>query len=150
MIKPKQLADKLDILIKETNKNGLKWKMQIETTDDLSEDLKEKLETEEGEYIIDECFVSYECTCQRQEFRMISYEHVMRRGDTTRMTALIFMPPEGLRYFDVAVMAPYAVDNSSMLSGKVHNLFDTLMKLHAAGSDQVSVKYIDPITQNVL
>ena len=150
MIKPKQLADQIDAMIKDTKKGSVTWKLQIETTDDLEDDVKEKLETEDGEFVIDECFVSYECTYQRKPFRLISYEHVMRREDVTRMTALIFLPPEGLRYFDVAFLAPYAIENSSLLSGRVHNLFETLMELHKAGSASVSVSYIDPVTQEVL
>lgn len=149
-MKPKQLADQLDILIKETGKGNISWKLQIETTDDLSDDMKEKIPEEDGEYIIDECFVSYECTYQRKDFRLISYEHVMTKGDTTRMTALLFLPPEGLRYFDVAVLAPYAIDNNSMLSGRVHTLFQLLMDMHKNGSDKVRVSYIDPVSQNVL
>ena len=150
IIKTKQLSDQVEELIKETRKNGLVWKMQIETTDDLEADIKEKLETEEGEFVVDECFVSYECVYRKKEFRMISYERILTRGDAVRSNALIFMPPEGLRYFDVAVLAPYAVDNDAILSDRVHNLFKTLMELHNEGSDQVKVQYIDPLTQNVL
>ena len=150
MIKTKQLADQVEELVKETKKNGLTWKMQIETTDDLDADMKEKLETEEGDYIVDECFVSYECVYKKKEFRMISYERILTKDDTVKSNALIFLPPEGLRYFDVAVLAPYAVDNDALLSDRVHNLFKTLIDLHNEGSDQVKVSYIDPLTQNVL
>ena len=150
MIKTKQLADQVDELVKETKKNGLAWKMQIETTDDLDAEMKEKLETEEGEYVVDECFVSYECVFRKKEFRMISYERILTKGETVRSNALIFIPPEGLRYFDVAVLAPYAVDNDAILSDRVHNLFMTLMELHKAGSEQVKLQYVDPLTQTVL
>ncbi len=150
MIKTKQLADQVEELVKETKKNGLSWKMQIETTDDLDPEMKEKLQTEEGEYVVDECFVSYECVFRKKEFRMISYERILTKGDIVRSSALIFMPPEGLRYFDVAVLAPFAVDNDAILSDRVHNLFVTLMDLHKADSPQVKVQYVDPMTQNVL
>ena len=150
MLNAKQLSDQIEELIKETKKNGLAWKMQIETTDDLEPEVKEKLETDEGEYVVDECFVSYECVFRKKEFRMISYERILTKGETVRSNALIFLPPEGLRYFDIAVLAPYAVDNNAILSDRVHNLFVTLMDLHREGASQIRVQYIDPMTQNVL
>ena len=81
---------------------------------------------------------------------MISYERILTKGETVRSNALIFLPPEGLRYFDIAVLAPYAVDNNAILSDRVHNLFVTLMDLHREGASQIRVQYIDPMTQNVL
>ena len=53
---------------------------------------------------------------------MISYERVLTHEDLTRMTCLIFLPPLGMRFFDVAELAPYAVEADAYLTSKVHLL----------------------------
>ena len=58
----KQLANSLDEMIKDTRRGHLNWSMQIETTDDLDASLKEKLEKDGTEWLVDECFVEFACT----------------------------------------------------------------------------------------
>ena len=146
MMTSKQLGATIDDRIKETKRGNLDWKMQIESTDDLSVDLKEKyIDENDKTWIVDECFVAYECLYKRQPFCMISYEHVLTCEDKTRMTCLIFLPPLGMRFFDVAELAPYAVDADPILGNKVHMLWEQLMQQYRSGTGKVKIQVVDPL-----
>ena len=141
----KQLANSLDEMIKDTRRGHLNWSMQIETTDDLDASLKEKLEQDGTQWLVDECFVEYACTWKRQDFCMISYEHVLTHEDQTRMTCLIFLPPLGMRFFDVAELAPYAVEADAYLTNKVHQLWEMLLNLYRTEPSRCKIRVIDPL-----
>ena len=72
MMNEKQLANMLDDMMKDTKRGNLNWKMQIEATDDLDDDLKERFEKDGIEWVADECFVEYTCTWRGNDFCMIS------------------------------------------------------------------------------
>ena len=141
----KQLANSLDEMIKDTRRGHLNWSMQIETTDDLDASLKEKLEQDGTQWLVDECFVEYACTWKGQDFCMISYEHVLTHENQTRMTCLIFLPPLGMRFFDVAELAPYAVEADAYLTSKVHTLWGTLLELYRTDPSRCRISVIDPL-----
>lgn len=145
MMNVKQLANTLDEMMKETKRGRLSWQMQIETTDDLDASYKEIITQDGMDWIVDECFVSYACNFKGQDFCMISYEHVLTCADQTRMTCLIFLPPLGVRFFDVAGLAPYAVEADAYVSNKVHLLFDQLLELHRADASRCRLQVIDPL-----
>lgn len=141
----RQLANSLDEMMKDTKRGHLNWSMQIETTDDLDASLKEKLEQNGIEWLVDECFVEYACTWRGQDFCMISYEHVLTHADQTRMTCLIFLPPLGMRFFDVAELAPYAIEADAYVSNKVHLLFEMLLDLYRRDPSRCRISVIDPL-----
>lgn len=141
----RQLANSLDEMMRETKRGRLNWGMQIETTDDLDESYKEKVEQDHTTWVVDECFVEYSCTFKGQDFCMISYEHIMTHEDQTRMTCLIFLPPLGIRFFDVTELAPYAIQADAYVTSKVHQLFELLMELYRANSAQCRLRVIDPL-----
>ena len=141
----RQLANSLDDMMKDTKRGHLSWSMQIETTDDLDASLKEKLEKDGTEWLVDECFVEYACTWRGQDFCMISYEHVLTHEDQTRMTCLIFLPPLGMRFFDVAELAPYAVEADAYLTNKVHQLWEMLLNLYRTEPSRCKIRVIDPL-----
>ena len=141
----RQLANSLDEMMRDTKRGHLSWNMQIETTDDLDASLKERLEQDGTEWLVDECFVEYACTWKGQDFCMISYEHVLTHEDQTRMTCLIFLPPLGMRFFDVAELAPYAVEADAYLTSKVHLLWETLMGLYRTNPTRCRLRVIDPL-----
>ena len=141
----KGLMNYLDELMKETKRGHLNWSMQIETTDDLDASLKEKLTQDGVEWLVDECFVEYSCTFKGQDFCMISYEHVLTHETQTRMTCLIFLPPLGIRFFDVAELAPYAVTADARLTGRVHMLFEMLLALYRTDPARCRLQVIDPL-----
>ena len=140
------LAKQLDEMIKATNRGNLDWRMTIESTDDLAPELKEKFTADDGiEYLVDECFVEYHCTYHNKEFNLISYEHVLTHDGNTRMTCLIFLPPQGIRFFDVALLSPYAIEADAYVSGKVHLLWETLFSLYKENPARVALRVIDPL-----
>lgn len=145
MMNAKQLANTLDDMMKETRRGNLCWKMQIESTDDLDDELKEKFEKDGIQWVVDECFVEYTCTWRGADFCMISYEHVLTFEAQTRMTCLIFLPPMGMRYFDVAELAPYAVQADAYVSSKVHMLWEMLMELYRTDPSRCRLTVIDPL-----
>ncbi len=139
------LSRQLEDMIKETGKNHLSWNMVIESTDDLDESIKEKLEDDGITWTVDECFVEYSCQWKGKDFCLISYEHVLSHEDKTRMNALVFLPPLGMRYFDINTLAPYAIKVDSVLANRVHILFETLMTHVRADDHTVSLRVIDPL-----
>ena len=141
----RQLANSLDEMMKDTKRGHLNWSMQVETTDDLDASLKETLEQDGVEWLVDECFVEYACTWRGQDFCMISYEHVLTHADQTRMTCLIFLPPLGMRFFDVAELAPYAIENDAYVSNKVHLIFEMLLELYRTDPSRCRLSVIDPL-----
>lgn len=141
----RQLANSLDEMMKDTKRGHLSWNMQIETTDDLDASLKGTFEENGAEWLVDECFVEYSCTWKGQDFCMISYEHVLTHEDQTRMTCLIFLPPLGMRFFDVAELAPYAVEADVYLTSKVHMLWEMLMELYRTNPARCKLSVIDPL-----
>ena len=123
MKKEEQLLNDLTELIKETQKNKVDWKVDCQTTE--YNDLQEKpVHEEDGErWIVDECFVSYHCMDQEKEFLLVSYEQIYTCGEKKKSCNLIFLPPLGIRFFDVDVLAPYAVEADQMLIYEVHMLW---------------------------
>ncbi len=109
MKKEEQLLNDLTELIKETQKNKVDWKVDCQTTE--YNDLQEKpVHEEDGErWIVDECFVSYECTHKGKDFLLITYEQIFTCGQKKKSCNLLFMPPMGIRFYDVDTLAPYAV-----------------------------------------
>lgn len=76
---------------------------------------------------------------------MISYEHVLTFENQTRMTCLIFLPPLGMRFFDVAELAPYAIKADAYVSNKVHMLWEMLMELYRTDPARCQLRVIDPL-----
>ena len=76
---------------------------------------------------------------------MISYEHVLTNEEQTRMTCLIFLPPLGMRFFDIAELAPYAVDADAYLTSKVHQLWEMLIGLYRTDPARCRISVIDPL-----
>ncbi len=145
MMNARQLANTLDEMMKETSRGRLNWSMQIESTDDLDASCKEHVTQDGNDWLVDECFVEYACTWRGQDFCMISYEHVLTHADQTRMTCLIFLPPLGMRFFDVAELAPYAIEADAYVSSKVHLLFEQLMELYRTDASRCRLRVIDPL-----
>ena len=81
---------------------------------------------------------------------MISYEHVLTHEDQTRMACLIFLPPLGMRFFDVAELAPYAIEADAYVSNKVHQLFEMLLALYRTDPSRCRLSVIDPLKNQAL
>jgi hypothetical protein len=42
----------------------------------------------------------------------------------------VFLPPLGIRFFDVDILAPYAVETNQMLLYEIHLLWQTVLDLY--------------------
>ena len=137
--KEEQLVRKVTDMIQKTREGKLHWDIQCQTTE-YNDPAKKPVETEEGNYdyhslneptitgvpetisVLDESFVSYHCMDQEKEFLLVSYEQIYTCGEKKKSCNLIFLPPLGIRFFDVDVLAPYAVEADQMLVYEVHML----------------------------
>ena len=90
-------------------------------------------------WTVDECYVSYYCEYKGSEFLMITYEMIHTAGAQTKTTNLVFMPPLGIRYFDVHALLPYAVETTNMLSYQVQSLWKQLLEMYKANPNSVSL-----------
>ena len=69
--------------------------------------------------------MSYECTYKGSDFVMITYEMIHAAGDKRQTTNLVFLPPLGIRYFDI-------------LTYEIHTLWLLLLEMYK--SDNTSVE----------
>jgi hypothetical protein len=145
MMNAKQLSSTLDEMMKETKRGHLNWSLQIESTDDLDASVKDTVSEDGRQWLVDECFVSYSCSFRGEDFCMISYEHVLTCQDQTRMNCLIFLPPPGMRFFDLSKLLPYAIDADACIAGKAHMLFEQLWALHQTDEGRCRLQVIDPV-----
>ena len=60
-------------------------------------------------------------------------------GDNIRTTNLVFLPPLGIRFFDLPTLLPYAIQTDNMLSYEIHSLWSMLLDMMK--KDKNSVKF---------
>ena len=98
------------------------------------------VEKEDGvDWIVDECFVSYYCTHQDKEFLMITYEKLYSNGENKKSENLIFLPPLGIRFFDLDTLAPYAVKADQMLIYDIHMLWLSILEQYRKNSQSANI-----------
>ena len=137
MSKEQSLMHELRDMIKDTKAGRLDWKLQCQTTEYNDESAKPTIVEDDIKWTVDECYVSYECEYKGETFLMISYEMIHTAGDKKNTTNLIFLPPLGIRYFDINVLMPYAVEADSVLLYEVNQLWLTLLEMHKGHSEHV-------------
>jgi gamma-glutamylcysteine synthetase len=71
---------------------------------------------------------------------MISYEMIHSRDEKKKTTNLIFLPPLGIRYFDIHALLPYAVEADQMLTYQVHMLWLAILEQKKANPDAVKLE----------
>ena len=121
MKKEDELLKELTDMVKETKKGQIKWKLSCQTTEYNDEAVKPTV-TEDGiTWTVDECYVSYECTYKGRQ-----------------TTNLVFLPPLGIRYFDISTLLPYSVPASNVLTYEIHTLWLLLLEMYK--SDNTSVE----------
>ena len=127
-MKQEELCRKLTEMIAETKAQKLCWRLEVQTTE--GNDASEKpIEEEHGtKWTIDECYASYSCNYRGKEFCMITYELLKKSGDKERSSNLVFLPPEGIRFFDLHTLLPYSVEMSAVLADHIHQLWLLLME----------------------
>ena len=139
MTKEQSLVHDLTEMIKDTKAGKVNWKVICQTTE--YNDISTKPTTVEDDvtWIVDECYVSYECEYKGKTFVMISYEMIDSAGDKKNTTNLIFLPPIGIRYFDINVLLPYSVEADKMLVYEVNQLWLTILDMYKNKAENVSL-----------
>lgn len=138
MSKESALLKDLTEMIKETKAGRLHWKVECQSTEYNPPEEKPMVQEEDGTlWVVDECYVSYYCIYKGTEFFMISYEMIHTAEDRLKTTNLIFLPPLGIRLFDVNTLAPYAVEASQVLTYEVHMLWMTILEEYKKHSEWI-------------
>ena len=139
MKKSAELLKKLPDLVKETKENKLQWKIEFQTTEynDPSEKPTEQIDGKD--WLLDECFVSYHCEYKGKEFLLIPYEQIASFEDKKKSYNLAFVPPLGNRFFDVDLLAPYAVELDQMLAYEIHMLWLTILEKLKEHSKNITI-----------
>lgn len=139
MKKEDELMKKLQEMTKDTRLGKIHWNIQCQTTEYNDADKKPVVEEDGKKWTVDECYVSYHCEYKGKEFLMITYEMIHTAGKETKTTNMVFLPPLGIRFFDIHTLLPYAVDASSMLSYHIQTLWKTLLEMYKANPASVSL-----------
>ena len=139
MKKTEELMKQLTDMAKDTKAGKVHWKVICQTTEYNDEESKPRVEEDGLQWIVDECYVSYYCEYKGKEFLMITYEMLHTAGDKVKSTNLVFLPPLGVRYFDIHTLLPYSVEASQMLTYQIHSLWTLLLDMHKANPDSVSI-----------
>ena len=139
MKKSAELLKKLPDLVKETKENKLQWKIEFQTTEynDPSEKPTEQIDGKD--WLLDECFVSYHCEYKGKEFLLTTYEQIASFEAKKKSYNLAFVPPLGNRFFDVDLLAPYAVELDQMLAYEIHMLWLTILEKLKEHSKNITI-----------
>jgi hypothetical protein len=139
MKKQEELMRELSDMVKETKAGKLHWNVDCQTTEYNPAEEKPVVEEDGVSWTVDECYVSYFCEYKGQEFLMISYEMIHSAGDKKKTTNLIFLPPLGIRVFDIHTLLPYAVETSQVLAYDVHMLWLTILEEYRKNPDRITL-----------
>ena len=124
MKRPEELSHMLTEMYNDTKDGKIHWNISVQTTEN-NEVSEKPVEVEDGvSWTIDECYVSYYCKYKGQDFLMITYEMIKTAGDKVHTTNMIFLPPLGIRVFQLPMLLPYAVQASGVLANQIHNLWE--------------------------
>lgn len=139
MKKEDELLKCIPEMVKETKAGKLKWRITGQTTEYNDLKTKPTVQEEENLWVVDECYIEYLCEYKGKEFLMITYEMIHTCGNKKKTTNLIFMPPLGIRYFDIHTLLPYSINASQILTYSVHTLWLTLLETYKVRPEQVSI-----------
>mgnify|MGYP000878125562 CR=1 FL=1 len=89
MKRPEELSHMLTEMYNDTKDGKIHWNISVQTTENNE--------------------VSYYCKYKGQDFLMITYEMIKTAGDKVHTTNMIFLPPLGIRVFQLPMLLPYAV-----------------------------------------
>lgn len=136
-----KLSSQLMDMAKKTAMEELGWDILCSTSE-YNENKKIKI-IDGMQCFEDECFVSYHTIYHGKEFLMITYENIITMGNEQKTTNMIYLPPLGNRYFDLDLLAPYAVEADQMITYVIHELWKAIVeqrKLHPEGKISMQVE----------
>ena len=138
MKKKDELIREITEMIKETKAGKINWEVRVQTTEYNPNEKKPTVMEENGTvWVVDECYVSYFCTFKGKEFFLITYEMLHSCMDKQKSTNMVFLPPLGIRYFDIHTLLPYAVEADQMLTYQIHMLWLMLLELQKTQPQRV-------------
>lgn len=141
-MKAEGLSHQLTEMYKATKEGKIHWNLSVQTTEH-NDPAEKPVETEDGiSWTVDECYVSYYCKYKGEDFCMITYEMIKTSGDKTQTTNLIFLPPLGIRLFNLHTLLPYAVQASSVLANQIQNLWKLLLDMYKADKESVFLEVL--------
>lgn len=143
MKKEDELVKQLTEMIKDTKSGKITWNIECQTTEYNDPATKPVVEEEGMKWKVDECYVSYHCEYKNKEFLMISYEMIHQCDSKLKSTNLIFLPPLGIRFFDIHTLLPYSVEASQLLTYHVHMLWQTILDLYKKESKNINLSISD-------
>ena len=139
MKKEEELLRDLKEMVKDTKAGKMNWEVIVQTSEYNEAASKPTVEEEQAVWMVDECYTSFHCEFHGNEFLMITCEVLYSADDKIRTTNLIFLPPLGIRYFDVNTLLPYSVEADQMLTYEVHVLWELLLEMYKNQSANVSL-----------
>ena len=139
MKKENELLREIPLLVKATKSGSLKWNVRVQTTEYNAPEKKPVVMEDGIPWTVDECYVSFYCEYAGKEFLLITYEMIHTNEDRQKTTNLIFMPPLGIRLFDLDTLMPYALKNDQMLSYQVHMLYLSILEAKKQRPDQIDL-----------
>ena len=141
MKKEEELLRDLGEMIKETKVGKLEWEVQCQTTE--YNETKPVVEEDGKQWTVDECYVLYHCQWKGEEFLMITYEMLHTSDKEQKSTNLVFLPPLGMRYFDIHALLPYSIEASNMLIYQIHALWEQLLESYKGNPDQIKLQVLE-------
>ncbi len=139
MKKDEELTKKITEMIKETQLGKINWKVQGQTTEYNDVKSKPAVEEDGKKWLVDECYISYECEYKGETFVLITYEMIHSCGQEVNTNNLVFLPPLGVRFFDLSTLLPYTIEADAMVLYAIHNLWLLILELAKEKSSQVEV-----------
>lgn len=139
MKKQSELLRNITDMVKDTKAGKLIWDVKCQTTEFNPENEKPTVEEDGITWTVDECYTSFYTEFRGEEFLMITYEMIHSAGSKKKTTNLVFLPPLGIRYFDIHTLLPYAIECNQMLSYQIHMLWLTLLEEHKKHPGQVAL-----------
>lgn len=138
-MKKEELLKVLTDMTKDTKAGKIAWEVICQTTEYNAPESKPVIEEEGTMWTVDECYVSYHCEYKGKEFLMITYEMLHTNANAVKTTNLVFLPPLGIRYFDINTLLPYAVEANNMLTYQIKTLWETLLAMYKANPASVKL-----------
>ena len=139
MKKKNELIRELTEMIKDTKAGKIEWKVDVSTTEYNRPEDKVTIVDNKTTWTSDECFVSYYCQYKGEESLMITYEMINSAGAQKKTTNLVFLPPLGIRFFDLDTLAPYAVKADQMLIYDIHMLWLSILEQYRKNPQSANI-----------
>ncbi|MCM1237063.1 MAG: hypothetical protein NC489_43870 [Ruminococcus flavefaciens] len=128
-------------MIKATKEGKIDWTVEVQTTETNDAAKKPVEEEDDIKWTVDECYVSFYCKYQGNEFLMITYEMIKNAEKEHKVSTMnmVFLPPLTVRLFNLHTLMPYSVEASAVLLEQIHKLWELLLEMYKAKSEHVAL-----------